>query len=265
MSRKITLHISMLIFLSVLSLNPPLAAIAAEDCQCEKSAPSSPGNVSYPEGWECECTGAKPIIVATYSEGMDTIDSGRPVTLSVDTISLSCPPYTWSTDSTGYSLTDNGNGIVTLSVISGTCGEDFDIVATVTVEDGCDPPESNTIEIRHTAGEWKLKKTGSNGANSFYICGEGDNNCTNGTVEYIKGYKKWGVVFSSNCIRNQRVTGIPGLYNKWTTLDEDEEYPPCGGPWNCSQEQGSCGYHEGERLYCYCKARYCYYYEWGCP
>jgi hypothetical protein len=271
MSPQKTLRIFIPTFLTFLCLTFVSSAFT-QDCQdCPNSVPTPAGNVSYPEGWGCECTGATPTIVATYSEEMDTIDSEKPVILSVDPNSLSCPPYTWSTESTGYSLTDNHNGTVTLSVVSGTCIKNgvgnYDIYATVTVTDNCDPAESSSIVIRHSAGEWKLIKTGGNGANSYYICGEGDGSCDHGTIEYIDGHEKWEVVFSSgtySCIRNQRVTGIPGSYNKWTTLSEDE-YPPCGGSWDCSKEQGSCGYHEGEHLYCYCKARYCYYYKWSCP
>ena len=262
MSKKTILRICMLLILVCFCLNQLWVALAEDYQDCDNPVtPTPPGNVIYPDCWEYECGVEKPTIVATYSVDMNTIDSENHVILSA---TGSCPPYTWSTDSKGYSLIDNENGSMTLNVISGTCGIDYDVYATVTVADNCPTPESNKIMIRHSDGEWQVENEGSNGATLFHACGEGNDNCTYGTVEYIDGYKKWEVIFfSPTCIRHQGRPGTPGIYDYWNTLTEDE-YPPCGGPWSCSLEQGSCGYHESTGLYCYCHTEKCIYYEWSC-
>jgi hypothetical protein len=111
--------------------------------------PTSPGNAIAPPGWKDN----KPIIVATYAPttnaDKETIDPTRPVILSV---TGGCSPYTWSTSSTGYHLTDNEDGTKTLSVVSGTCGTDYDVFATVTVTSACGVPY--TTQIRNTSGHW---------------------------------------------------------------------------------------------------------------
>lgn len=115
----------------------------AGDCSDCNNAPSFPGNAT-------RCKGdSNPIINVTFAQGMDTIDSSHPVTLSA---SEGCPPYTWSTASKGYSLIDNKNGTMALSVINGVCGISYDVYCTVTVTDACGI--ANVAYIRNASGHW---------------------------------------------------------------------------------------------------------------
>ena len=130
--------------------------VFAEDCQDSRGpgTPSSVGNAEYTAGWRCECTGAIPTIVASSK----AIAKGGSITLWVNSSGLACPPYTWSTSSKGHSLniteTENDLETVTLSCTTGTCGTNYDVVATVTVTDQCG--ETDEIEIRNTAGTYSV-------------------------------------------------------------------------------------------------------------
>jgi hypothetical protein len=151
MYKKINLLkcMSAILFFFILGLASISVAGNCGDCD---EPPTIPGNA-------CKCDGTKPTINATFAEGMDTIDSSNPVTLSA---SGGCPPYIWSVTGTGYDLSDNGNGTKKLSVVSGTCIKNvtgnYDIYATVTVTDKCDL--SNEVQVRHTSGTWVSKGTG---------------------------------------------------------------------------------------------------------
>lgn len=136
----------MVTILFALCFNLISVTMAAAGCGDCNNPPTTSGDAEYPCCWQTK--DAKPTIVATYSEGMDTIDSEHSVTLSING---SCPPYTWTMTSAGYSLTDNDDGKKTLSVVSGTCGTSFDIYATVTVTNACG---TTTIDIRHAGGYW---------------------------------------------------------------------------------------------------------------
>lgn len=165
----------------------------AGDCGDCKNPPTFPGNAS-----RCQCE-AVPTIVATFTGGMDTIDSSHPVTLSANG---GCPPYTWSTLSKGYSLIDNRDRTMTLSVISGTCSVNYDISATIIVKDSCQvTPRSATIKIRNTAGMWKTL------ANDCY-----DNRFTNSNLwtEVIDGNLKYVIRYVLQDISSGNILASAG-------------------------------------------------------
>lgn len=63
-------------------------------------------------------------------------------------------PFTWSTVSKGYTLgeSETDGHTNTLSVVSGTCGVDYDVIGTVTVTDSCG--DSISFDVRNTDGNW---------------------------------------------------------------------------------------------------------------
>jgi hypothetical protein len=228
-----------------------LASIcAAGDCGDCEEPPTFPGNAS-------RCDGTKPTINVTFTEGMDTIDSSNPVILSANG---GCPPYEWSTISKGYILTNNEDGSVTLSVISGACGTDYDVNASLTVINGGDPAGSTIKEIRNTAGKWVYhgyawsKNGNCSGYNSAPLI-----TCPNTLYEKIDGIYKWianTFICESTCSKCTS-TWFPGGASGWV----EPPFGPCdlAGESNCP-----C---IGNDLYgnaCSAHARYCSFFIWEC-
>jgi hypothetical protein len=135
--------------------------VFGEDCADDKGATQTPtpaGNAEYANLWRDQCA---PIIYDDDDD--DMVDSGGSVKLWVDSGGLACPPYTWSTSNTGWSLysneTENDLETVTLSLIdtSGkTCGTDYDVYAILTVTD--DYGVTDDIVIRYSGGQWVFDK-----------------------------------------------------------------------------------------------------------
>jgi len=158
MTKRVILILWSVPFLFFLCLNVNSIATAADCEPCGSETPSSPGNTTIPDNFHLN-------IVARYTNQSasdpNTIASSYPVYLHVESSGYSCPNYTWSIASKGYSLdkteTSSASEEVMMSVVSGSCGKngsgDYDVVAVVTVTDDCG--KSNTIVIRHESGVWK--------------------------------------------------------------------------------------------------------------
>ncbi len=154
-----------------LCLNSLLLAGDCADKDGITQTPTPPGNAEYTEDWRSQY---RPTIYASDDE----IDPEGTITLYADSGGTACPPYSWSVSGTGYSLdkneTDNDLETVTLTApaSTGTCGVDYDIVATVTVKDDCG--ETDEIEIKNTAGTWVRCYTISNMAICSCPCESND-------------------------------------------------------------------------------------------
>lgn len=152
-----------LIILLVFIFSPVNFVKACDDCNYTptNNAPTSAGNVIRTNCWNCDETASDTVIIATYEDETETIDSSNSVVLKANSGSEEqyCGPYTWSTSSVGYSLSDTitniENDTITLSVIGGTCITngvgDYAQVAVVSVTD-C-RGKVDTIEIRHSEGD----------------------------------------------------------------------------------------------------------------
>ena len=169
LSKKCILYLSVLcvvIFMLFVQKNM-MAQADSELRECNTcktiNIPTPPGNSDYSQINDTStCPGANPTIYASSA----TIDPSGTITLYVDSGGLARPNYSWSVSGVGYSLdksiTSNDLEVVTLTAPpnTGTCGTDYDIVATITVTDNCGTEVS--VSIRNTAGGW--------GSASF-VCG----------------------------------------------------------------------------------------------
>ena len=135
----------------------------AEDCTDKDGVtqtPTAPGNTEYPEDWRNQY---RPTIYASDDE----IAPEGTITLYVDSGCLACPPYSWSVSGEGYTIQDNDgdqetdNDLETITLTApasvGVCGTDYDIVATVTVEDQLE--ETDSVKIKNTDGQWVYEST----------------------------------------------------------------------------------------------------------
>ena len=187
MITRTMLRICLLLFLSVLCLDPAWIAFA-EDCQeCDgKGTPTPAGNAEYSPGWECECSDIIPTIYDNDAD--DLIPSAGSVNLWVNSGGLACPPYTWTVSGTGWSLnknvTENDLEIVTLSLINTTgktCGTHYSVYCTVTVTDNCG--KTDDIIFRYSGGKWGSLVTVVSGC--YHI--------SNGYVTADIGNKRWKI------------------------------------------------------------------------
>ena len=112
------------------------------------------GNINIVDGW-------KPRPVPTIIASSDEIDPGGSITLHVNSGGLANPPYTWSAGN-GYTFdpvqTEGDLENTTMTSASGTCGTNYDIWTTVTVTDASG--ETDTMDVRNTAGTWVEKSDG---------------------------------------------------------------------------------------------------------
>jgi hypothetical protein len=240
MYKKINLLkcMSAILFFFILGLASFSVAGNCGDCD---EPPTVPGNA-------CKCDGTKPTINATFAEGMDTIDSINPVTLSA---SGGCPPYTWSLSGSGYSLVNNENGTMKLSVISGICGDNYDIYCSVTVTDTCGNSVSATI--RNTSGRWISKGSGS--SNVFTISCNYNRYYLHAIPQLIIGNQRW----TFGLISYHWETG--SCDPTWTNILSGSPVSPPISPKE-AHDRSSCTFngsgHDVGFAYNY------YYYEWGC-
>lgn len=108
-----------------------------------------------------------------------TSDTIAPGGIAALTIIDGCPPYTYSTSSNGYTITNlvTNDTINSVSCVpAGVCGVDFDPVLTVQVTDSCG--SSVTKDIRNTAGQWGAANDGV-----CLLSGDADN-CSLGGAPY---------------------------------------------------------------------------------
>jgi hypothetical protein len=164
-------------FTAMIAIHLCLDSLAlAEDCAGRKDVtqtPTPPGNAEYPEDWRDQYS---PTIYASDDE----ISPEGTITLYVDAGGMGCPPYSWSLTGTGYNIEDDDGDQITdddLETITltaptstGTCGTDYDIHATVTVEDTCGLTDSAII--RNTAGHWENCYSYSVGCSCGCACEE---------------------------------------------------------------------------------------------
>jgi len=255
----------MILFVILLNFKGIVLAGDCKDCQEETggaTTPTSAGNAIIQPGWNCNCIGAKPTIIASS----ETIVKGGSITLSV---TGGCPPYTWSTSSKGYSLTYNKDGTVTLSCTTGTCGTNYDVYATIKVTDNCGQPAD--IVIRNTAGTWSsaitywsIQNPNDTGGCGSVNCGCGYThdwiNCSGAACAevYTVGHERWCVGVPS--------CNAPGPYSpcadpptSWAWADAVHN-PPCGDAGACYYGSSRLQNHNGVIG----KLRYLYE-TWTCP
>jgi hypothetical protein len=137
-----------LVFVVFMSIN---AMLWAQENQC--FAPTDPGEeLSYPENWS-SVAGILKVLASS-----ETISPAAPVSVWVESDGWGKAPYEWEVSETGYSLdkgtTESDFETVTLTSASGTCGTNYDALATVTVTDAHGAVASKNI--RSTAGQWGL-------------------------------------------------------------------------------------------------------------
>lgn len=153
---KSKLKIFFIIILSItIFIHFTLIAIAENDCEdTSQPIPNLPGDSDYSK-MNCNC--------ANPPEGTFTFDDDNtPDTIVKDSsievyIIGGCPPFTFSTSSTGYDFEgesnyETGKKHATLFCVNGACGVDFDVTASIKVTDGCET-EVEAV-IRNTAGNW---------------------------------------------------------------------------------------------------------------
>ena len=130
----------------------------------------------------CNCATADTFEIDTGSSAT-TIAPGGTATLVAQG---GCGPFTWSVSGTGYTMddattTDPSN---VLNSPSGTCGVQYDPVATVTITDNCST--QITTKVRNTGGQWTQQS---------------DTDCFSGTGYGFSCYtildnQRWGVFWS---------------------------------------------------------------------
>jgi len=131
-------------------------------------------------------------------------------------------PYTFETSSFGYDLngmqsyTTEGQS-VTLSCSNGTCGTDFDPVASVTVTDACGSVV--TADVRNTSGGWVLIESKGNPIGTLHV------------IEYIVGKYKY---IDDNCCYDK---------DEGTCANHNCVDVGCYGPPYCENPEGeiNCG------------------------
>lgn len=172
-------------------------------------------------------------------------------------------PFQWSVSGLGYTLdaeetTERQNG---LTCAAGTCGVDYDAVATITVTDACGGDV--TADIRNTAGGWVLNETvNSNPRRGVSPCGLGGTGSNSINLDVIVGDEKWNIrildTFTQVC------AACP--YTASWVWDGGAHHPPCGSAYGCTVT-----YWVQFLVDAYCATnhelntlRYRYY-QWGCP
>lgn len=212
------------IILFVLYLNS-ISVVMAVDCGDCDPPPTYPGNAS-----RCQCE-TVPTIVATFTGGIDTIDSTHPVTLKANG---GCPPYKWTTSSSNYSLnnsgkTENDFDPITLTASSGSCGTTFNdsnVVCSVTVMDSSAiTPKSATITIRNTVGYWGPTiydcQLGAGGTWYEKVIGD--------TKYQIAIYDMGAMTITGSCTGSEGVTDMGRVCNDlYTTSPYNTLYPFLG-------------------------------------
>jgi len=187
----------------------------------------------------------------------DTIAPGGSITMYV-TGGLST--YSWSVSGTGYTL---GSSVTTglsntLTSASGTCGVNYDAVASVTVTDTCGT-EAN-FDIRNTGGQWTYIKACNRNRDTIL---EPNRNCYAAHVyDIIVGTEKWRL--ACNYSGEGICWALPwatcwGDGNPWNCNCTNP--PPCGSPVECADDVGiSCP----GGCYPYGIVQVSYYYMWTC-
>ena len=181
----------------------------------------------------------------------DEIDPGGAITLYVDSGGLACPPYQWSVSGTGFSLdkSQTYNDLETVTLTApysfGTCGVNYDVLATVTVIDQCGGTDE--IKIKNTGGSWVFLGT------KLSTCSSNCSPCDGGSTarSFTSGNKRWW--FSLACY-------IYGAYSWGPCKTGTCVDPPCT-PYGegCFEADFCDGINCEERAGSYS------YYEWGCP
>jgi len=213
------------------------------DVQCQHKT------LLYPPCSGCECIGTTPTI---YDDDADNeIESAGSVNLWVDSGGTACPPYTWSTSSTGWSLnsnkTNNDLETVTLSLIntSGkTCGTDYDVYATVTVTDDCGVTDDI---IMIYSGRYYSRNLGCAYDTGGGTCATYD--CEN--IPYlfaVVGGKLYRWSFSEACVN---VCGSGWTCYSGNCIDPPNDLLPCDylNDSQCDCEYDYC--HASATTYCY--------------
>jgi hypothetical protein len=124
------------------------------------------GNICCHES-EIDC--CVPEVPLTFDDAntADTIAPNGTITISV---LGGTPPFIWTTTSTGYTFTTTITSVRqnNLTSDSGTCGVDYDAVASLKITDACGVEV--TTKIRNTGGEWNAGTENCNLYRSIYNC-----------------------------------------------------------------------------------------------
>jgi hypothetical protein len=183
-----------------------------------------------------------------------------------------CPPYQWSVSGTGYSLsktTTNGElDYTVLSVVGGTCGQQYAPYVTATVTDSCEGEDSTVI--RNTGGAW-INKGGP-----YVRCSYGGGDCNSCYHLYCAGgcsgpsyeiqtspITKWAITgYQCNCCAG---SGGNETCLKWCDQGglAEESHPLCTPPHLCNQ--GLHGCPDPWEGYNFCEPDTSEKCEWQCP
>jgi len=172
----------------------------------------------------------------------DTIDNATPATV---TIVDGCPPFVWEVSGLGYTIDPDEPSALraaVVTVVGGTCGVDYDAVATVTVTDACE--NSVTKKIRNTGGKWCALTVGHNYAIACSVNQDAIDRCTEVIVdneyrwEYASrmyySYTRGSCVTAPDCTWGGSPSNETG-----DVMAEDGPYPTpgTGTTWECAPGQ----------------------------
>lgn len=235
--------------------------IKAEECNDCNQISTQPGNAEYCKMYPLKLDPTNP----------SEITAGNSIVIKVLDGS---GPFIWEDPGKGYTWvygdvidTENpkrkktNTRENTLQCASGTWGSAYDAVASIAVNDNCKDSVNAIIFNRDDTG-WKVIQEGPNYSNTSYVCVGSEGTCYPEVIhELTDGNRKWEVTIGSNnpdaqCLEGENRNSWRGIY--------DENYPPCGGGKDCGHSLGGWNYCPEDGGTCYCKARYCTYYEWGC-
>jgi len=92
-----------------------ISAIADNSSDTSSGLSTYPGDTTYPDDWQCECSGAIPTIITSSDE----ISPGGSITLHVDSGGLACPDYSWEVTGIGYTIdSESENDLETVTLTS---------------------------------------------------------------------------------------------------------------------------------------------------
>ncbi len=163
----------------------------------------------------------------TIIASAEEISPAQPVSLRA---AWGCSPfeYTWQVQGTGYSLsktTTNGDlDYTVLTVASGTCGEDHDVFAVVTVTDAC--LSTDTVKIRYAGGQWELVWQ----ASAVNEIGCAPSNVPGNWPHYYYSDVDDGAIFWRFRVQAETQCMSPGGGGNWDASPD----PPCGTPEQCA-------------------------------
>jgi len=184
-------------------------ATRAEDCECNNITPTSSGNASYPDGWECKSTGG---ILTVYITA-DTVNRNNYIEAWFDADVETSSPYIWSITGNGFHFNNESGPSI---LISNDSSEKIEIWADgtacgsviITLEDQCG--NRGVASVRQPDnGKWVIEEEitcgtvdsmpGAGTCNSNYYCIQGAYRYLDSWVSGTNGSIRWHP--TGNCIK----------------------------------------------------------------